>query len=186
MSNNYNSLFTGQHIDEYDARIEILENQITTLNNSITTLNNQITTLQDQVNDAHEIILAKAYYAGSGNGSFNGWIPFNTKVIDTKNCFNTSNGRFVVPKAGLYLVIFTYFSNETGVNDTQRPAIGHYNSSGAQRNYIFTVGNDGISVSSIYNADIGDYFVAGTYASNLHVNFFQANHHNEFTIAKIG
>lgn len=179
MPNSYNSSFTGQHNDQYDDRIETLENQIITLNS-------QITTLQNQINDNHEIILAKAYYAGSGDGSFNKWIPFNTKIIDTKNCFNTSNGRFVVPKAGIYLVIFTYYSNSITANTSQRPAIGHYNSNGTQLGSDMTVSNIGISISAIYNANIGDYFVAGTYQSNFSIGFYQAMDHNEFTIAKIG
>ena len=189
----YESSYTGQHNDYYENRISELETQNNDYSTRIQTLETQnsdyltrIQTLESQVANLNKITLCSAYVGAGGDKTYNGWIPFDTVRIDTQNCFNTSNGRFVVKEAGLYLVIFSFFSNSITPATTQRPSIGHYKSDGTQVSYNFVVSDVGVSISNIFSANVGDYFVAGTYNSSWSVAFFGSSGHNEFTIAKIG
>ena len=76
MPNNYNSSFTGQHNDEYDARITNLESQIVALQSQITELISEITNLSSSM--------------ATLSNRFNNYLPLTGGTLTGElNCLST-------------------------------------------------------------------------------------------------
>ena len=157
-----------------------------TLNNYVTLINlNNILSdyvLDNTFNAATKQIYAAAYYSGSGDTQFTGWIPFNT-IIENIGGGTWSSGRYYPPEEGIYVVSFTCYSNQQGEG---RTAICHYDSSGSiLEDQTMHNSNYSTSICAIFHANVGDYFVAGSYTSSYPIRIYAAAGHNRFTIAKI-
>ena len=113
MSNNYNSLFTGQHIDEYDARITTLENQ--NLDNRIILLENQnldhrITLLENQ---QKKVTYIADYPVGPYTVNSFGGVEVSTNILLSSLTYDgSSNAEFIcVPRHAQGLLMENYYGN---------------------------------------------------------------------------
>ena len=128
--------------------------------------------------DSQRVIYSRArYQSGSGDVSFSGWIPFNT--IETNiGGGSWSNGAYIVPVDGLYILNFTCYSNNM---TSGRIAVQNLN----RGEMSMCNQNNTTSLTAIYYCYAGDRLVAGPYASNYTISFYSAAGHNSFTIARL-
>lgn len=125
----------------------------------------------------NKVIFSKIYYAGSGDTTFSGWIPFNH--IETNIGGGTwSNGRYTVPEAGYYIANFTCYSNHMAQG---RVAVKNLN----RGEMSMCNQNQSTSISGIFKCEAGDVLVAGAYNSNYPLSLYAAAGHNSFTIMRI-
>lgn len=108
--------------------------------------------------------------------TFYGDILFNEIVTNLGNCYKTSTGRFTCPVNGIYFATFTYFSNNSSVQ--QRAAIRRNDFLMIQKN-----GPYGGNVSIIIDCTAGQYITAGSSSSVTPLSIFTYNGHNRFCVS---
>ena len=101
--------------------------------------------------------------------------------FDTINCneggaWDTSNSRFVCPVKGIYLTVFTIYSNSTGTTGV-RPALLKNG-----QHYCFSNGPYGHSISAAIYCEAGDYLQAGAYHTNFAFTTWSSPGHNNFYV----
>lgn len=128
-------------------------------------------------------VYSKAYYLGSGDTSFSGWIPFNT-VVENEGGGTWSNGHYIVPKDGYYLINFTCYSNASA-NGRVALNVMRGGATVNQDDMIMAGNNYTTSVTGIYKCEAGDHLVAGAYNSSYPISIFAAPGHNSFTIVRV-
>jgi hypothetical protein len=138
--------------------IDALETQVTSLNNSLTPYH------------------CAVYYAGSGDVTFNAHpIVFNTVIHNVGGCYSTSTGHFTAPVSGLYLIAFTYYSNNTATNGRATIFIN-------DSNIIMENGPQGRSLAQVRYVTAGQTISVGPQTSSYPIAFFAASGHNLFTV----
>lgn len=128
-----------------------------------------------------EIIFTKVSERSGGDGSYSSWIPFNT-IISNIGGGTWDNGQYIVPKDGIYLAMFTNYSNNQGAG---RTALAHLKADKTQIEMDMVNSNYSASISALYDCKKGERIVAGAYASSYVISVYRADGHNEFTILKI-
>lgn len=128
-----------------------------------------------------QAIYSKAYYAGSGDTSFSGWIPFNT-IVENDGGGTWSNGHYIVPRDGYYLINFTCYSNNPA---NGRAAVNRLIDGTTGDTMTMANNNYTTSITGIYKCKVGDHLVAGAYSSSFTISIYAASGHNSFTIVRI-
>lgn len=66
---------------------------------------------QDQI----ERIIASAHHSAN-TAAYSGTVKFTTEIVDTHNAFNHTTGIFTCPKAGLYYISYSGFTDMSASN----------------------------------------------------------------------
>lgn len=101
---------------------------------------------------------------------------FNTVNVNEGGAWDTSNNKFICPVRGIYLAIFTIYSNNTGTTAV-RPGILKNGS-----RYCFSNGPYGHSISAAIYCEAGDYLQAGAYQTNFPFTTWSGAGHNNFYV----
>lgn len=121
--------------------------------------------------------LSETNHEGSNRDiTISGPMSFTTINSNEGNAWNASNNRFICPVNGIYLAVFTIYSNNTGTTSV-RPGILK---NGSQ--YVFTDGPYGHSISAAIYCNAGDYLQAGAYNSNFAFTTWSGGGHNNFYV----
>ena len=128
-----------------------------------------------------EIVFSKIYQSAGGDGSYSSYIPFNTVDINIGGG-TWENGLYTVPKDGIYMAIFTNFSNSMG---SGRATVFHLNSTNTVLDSEFNNANYSCSLTGIFSCSAGDKLAAGGLNSSYTISIYRAKGHNCFTIIRL-
>ena len=137
-------------------------------------VNGAITTNKNYIRKNY---LTEANHSGSnGDITISSAMSFNTINCNEGSAWNSSNSRFVCPVRGIYLTVFTIYSNNTG-NMNVRPALLKNGN-----RYCFSDGPYGHSISAAVYCEAGDYLQAGAYSTNFPFTTWSGAGHNNFYV----
>jgi hypothetical protein len=138
-------------------------------NNTNYAANAQITTMSQNfdINNQGNVtapnqVCFKVYGTG-GNTNYSGDMIFTLNLINRRSCYNTSNGRFTAPVAGIYLFHFGYFPNSTSTCriELRKNGSAQTNPYISGNNSSMGSGHPSISAGQILELSANDYVTIG-------------------------
>lgn len=129
-----------------------------------------------------DTVYSKVYMnTNGGDASYSSYIPFNTIEVNIGNG-TWDNGKFIIPIKGLYIAIFSNYSNSAG---SGRATIFHLDSSGTTLESEFNNGNYSTSLTGIFLCEKGEMLAAGGLNSSFAISIYKARSHNVFTVLRL-
>lgn len=121
--------------------------------------------------------LSESNHSGSNSDiTISSAMNFNTINANEGGAWSSSNNRFICPVRGIYLLVFTIYSNNTGTTGV-RPGLLKNGSA-----ICFSNGPYGHSISAAVFCEAGDYLQAGAYNSNFPFTTWSGQGHNNFYV----